>query len=95
MEILELGSGWGSLSRWMAEKYPNSRVVTVSNSRPQGEFIKARCAALKLNNVEVISADMNDFHIDQTTYSPTENSPIFSRMREMKTGWGAISLLPG
>jgi cyclopropane-fatty-acyl-phospholipid synthase len=23
MEILELGSGWGSLSRWMAEQYPN------------------------------------------------------------------------
>jgi cyclopropane-fatty-acyl-phospholipid synthase len=61
MEILELGSGWGSLSRWMAEKYPKSRVVTVSNSRPQGEFIRARGAALKLDNLEVISADMNDF----------------------------------
>jgi cyclopropane-fatty-acyl-phospholipid synthase len=117
MEILELGSGWGSLSRWMAEQYPNSRVVTVSNSRPQGEFIKARCAALKLDNVEVISADMNDFDTDQTFHrivsvemfehmrnwekllarisTPTENSPIFLKMGERTTGWGATSLLRG
>jgi len=80
MEILELGSGWGSLSRWMAEKYPNSRVVTVSNSRPQGEFIKARCAALKLDNVEVIRADMNDFHTDQT-FHRIVSVEMFEHMR--------------
>jgi cyclopropane-fatty-acyl-phospholipid synthase len=80
MEILELGSGWGSLSRWMAEQYPNSRVVTVSNSRPQGEFIKARCAALKLDNVEVISADMNDFRIDQT-FHRVVSVEMFEHMR--------------
>ena len=80
MEILELGSGWGSLSRWMAEKYPNSRVVTVSNSRPQGEFIKARCAALKLDNVEVISADMNDFDTDQT-FHRVVSVEMFEHMR--------------
>jgi cyclopropane-fatty-acyl-phospholipid synthase len=80
MEILELGSGWGSLSRWMAEKYPNSRVVTVSNSRPQGEFIKARCAASKLDNVEVVSADMNDFHIDQT-FHRVVSVEMFEHMR--------------
>jgi cyclopropane-fatty-acyl-phospholipid synthase len=80
MEILELGSGWGSLSRWMAEQYPNSRVVTVSNSRPQREFIKSRCAALKLDNVEVISADMNDFHIDQT-FHRVVSVEMFEHMR--------------
>ncbi len=80
MEILELGSGWGSLSRWMAEKYPNSRVTTVSNSRPQGEFIKARCAALKLDNVAVISADMNDFDTDQT-FHRVVSVEMFEHMR--------------
>jgi len=80
MEILELGSGWGSLSRWMAEKYPNSRVVTVSNSKPQGEFIKAKCTALKLDNVEVVSADMNDFHIDQT-FHRVVSVEMFEHMR--------------
>jgi cyclopropane-fatty-acyl-phospholipid synthase len=85
MEILELGSGWGSLSRWMAEQYPNSRIVTVSNSRPQGEFIKARCAALKLDNVEVISADMNNFHIDQS-FHRVVSVEMFEHMRN----WGKL-----
>ena len=29
--VLELGCGWGSLTLWMAEKYPNSRIIGVSN----------------------------------------------------------------
>lgn len=32
MDILELGCGWGSLTLWMAEHYPNSRITAVSNS---------------------------------------------------------------
>ncbi len=90
MEILELGSGWGSFSRWMSEKYPNSRVVTVSNSRPQGEFIKARCAALKLDNVEVISADMNDFHPDQT-FHRVVSVEMFEHMRNWEKLLARIS----
>ena len=43
MEILELGCGWGSLTLWMAKHYPRSRVLAVSNSSPQREFILARC----------------------------------------------------
>lgn len=33
--ILELGCGWGSLTLWMAERYPNASITAVSNSRPQ------------------------------------------------------------
>jgi cyclopropane-fatty-acyl-phospholipid synthase len=62
MEILDLGCGWGSLSLWIAEKYPQSRVVAVSNSRPQGRFIKAECEAKGIGNVDVLTADMSDFH---------------------------------
>jgi cyclopropane-fatty-acyl-phospholipid synthase len=32
--ILELGCGWGSLSLWMAKNYPNSNILSVSNSGP-------------------------------------------------------------
>ncbi len=34
-EILELGCGWGSLTLWMAERYPNARICAVSNSKLQ------------------------------------------------------------
>jgi cyclopropane-fatty-acyl-phospholipid synthase len=64
-DILELGCGWGSLTLWMAEQYPNSRILAVSNSQPQGEFIRARCAERNLPNVEVLTADMNEFQTNR------------------------------
>ena len=65
MEILDLGCGWGSLSFWIAEKFPKSRVLAVSNSVPQGEFIRGRARELSLGNVEVTTADMNRFDTDR------------------------------
>lgn len=59
--VLELGCGWGSLTLWMAEHFPGSRITAVSNSASQREFIRARAAARGLANVEVITADMNVF----------------------------------
>lgn len=60
-DILELGCGWGSLSLWMAERYPHSRVTAVSNSAPQRQFIEAIAVERGLNNLRVVTADMNDF----------------------------------
>jgi cyclopropane-fatty-acyl-phospholipid synthase len=59
--ILELGCGWGSLSLWMAERYPHSRITAVSNSVPQREFIESEARARKLSNLRVITRDMNAF----------------------------------
>jgi cyclopropane-fatty-acyl-phospholipid synthase len=59
--ILELGCGWGSLSLWMARQFPNSQVTAVSNSRTQREFIEAEAAVRGLNNLAVITEDMNAF----------------------------------
>ena len=42
-DILELGCGWGSLTLWMAERYPNARITAVSNSRPQRAYIETQC----------------------------------------------------
>ncbi|MEM9057852.1 MAG: cyclopropane-fatty-acyl-phospholipid synthase family protein [Pseudomonadota bacterium] len=61
MRVLDLGCGWGSLSLWVAQQYPACRIVSVSNSGPQKAFIDARAAALGLDNVTVITADINDF----------------------------------
>lgn len=61
IEILELGCGWGSLSIWMAQQYPNSRIVAVSNSRTQREFIESQCNELGIDNLEVVTANVADF----------------------------------
>jgi cyclopropane-fatty-acyl-phospholipid synthase len=62
--VLELGCGWGSLTLWMAEQFPRSEIVAVSNSRPQRAHIEAEAARLDLTNVRVLTADMNVFDPD-------------------------------
>ncbi len=57
--ILELGCGWGSLSLWMAKQFPNSRIVAVSNSRTQKQFIDARARERGLANLEIVTCDIN------------------------------------
>jgi cyclopropane-fatty-acyl-phospholipid synthase len=64
MDILELGCGWGSLTLWMAEKYPNSKITAVSNSATQRAHIEEQCRARDLGNVTVLTRDMNDFDTD-------------------------------
>jgi len=59
--ILELGCGWGSLTLFMAQRFPAARIVAVSNSAPQRLYIEGQAAARGLTNVEVITADMNAF----------------------------------
>ncbi len=59
--ILELGCGWGSLSLWMARKFPESRITAVSNSTPQREFIEKLAREEGLGNLEVLTRDMNEF----------------------------------
>ncbi|MBL8584618.1 MAG: class I SAM-dependent methyltransferase [Rhizobiaceae bacterium] len=63
--ILELGCGWGSLTLFMAERFPHARIVAVSNSAPQRRHIVAQAASRGLRNVEVRTADMNDFQPEQ------------------------------
>lgn len=60
-EILELGCGWGSLSLWMGEKYPHSRITAVSNSAVQREAIEELARRRGIDNVRVITADINEF----------------------------------
>jgi cyclopropane-fatty-acyl-phospholipid synthase len=59
--ILELGCGWGSLSLAMARRFPNARIVAVSNSRSQREHIEIEAARDGLTNLRVVTADMNVF----------------------------------
>jgi cyclopropane-fatty-acyl-phospholipid synthase len=64
--ILELGCGWGSLSLWMAEHFPNARIVAVSNSHSQRTYITGEAVKRGLANLMAVTADMNDFSTDQT-----------------------------
>jgi cyclopropane-fatty-acyl-phospholipid synthase len=83
--ILELGCGWGSLSLYMAERLPNSRITSVSNSLPQAQFIRARAEERGLTNLSVITADMNDF-TSTDTFDRIVSVEMFEHMRN----WHAL-----
>ncbi len=55
--VLELGCGWGSLTEFIARRFPASRLLAVSNSASQRRFIHS----LGLPNVEVQTCDINRF----------------------------------
>jgi cyclopropane-fatty-acyl-phospholipid synthase len=96
--ILELGCGWGSLSLWMAEHYPNSKITVVSNSRTQKRFIDERAAARGYSNLEVVTSDINDLTFAPgTRFDRVVSVEMFEHMRNYEVlmqriaGW----LAPG
>jgi len=83
MDILELGCGWGSLTLWMAEKYPNSRITGVSNSSSQREYILGAAAKRGLDNVSVLTRDMNEFRTERQ-FDRIVSVEMFEHMRNYK-----------
>jgi cyclopropane-fatty-acyl-phospholipid synthase len=83
--ILELGCGWGSLTLWMAEHFPGARITAVSNSGPQGEYIRARAIDRGLNNISILTVDMNEF-TPQGTFDRIVSVEMFEHMRN----WEAL-----
>jgi len=63
--ILELGCGWGSLTLWMAERYPHARITAVSNSRSQRSHIESEVQRRGLGNVQVITADVAALNVGE------------------------------
>ncbi|MBK79374.1 MAG: SAM-dependent methyltransferase [Gammaproteobacteria bacterium] len=62
--VLDLGCGWGSFTLWAAERFPNSRFTAVSNSAGQRRHIEWQLRSRGLDNVRVITADVNDLDLD-------------------------------
>jgi len=61
--VLDLGCGWGSFTLWAAERFPNSTFTAVSNSSSQRQHIEATARSRGLDNVRVVTADVNDLDL--------------------------------
>lgn len=79
-QVLELGCGWGSLTLWMAQHFPNSRITAVSNSNSQREFILQQAQVRSLNNIEVITCDVNQLTLQQQ-FDRVVSVEMFEHMR--------------
>lgn len=80
MDVLELGCGWGSLSLWIATEYPKSNITSVSNSASQKEYIDHQANKLGISNLQVITADMNEFSTDRK-FDRVMSIEMFEHMR--------------
>jgi len=85
-DVLELGCGWGSMSLWLCERYPHSRITSVSNSAAQKQFIEQQAQQRGLNNIRVVKADMNDFEpsvvvAEQRGFDRVISVEMFEHMR--------------
>jgi cyclopropane-fatty-acyl-phospholipid synthase len=80
-DVLELGCGWGSLTLWMAERYPASRITAVSNSATQRELIEKRAAERSLDNITVLTRDVNQLELDAASYDRVVSVEMFEHVR--------------
>lgn len=78
--ILELGCGWGSLTLWMAEHFPNARILAVSNSRSQQGFITRRSRDFGLRNVEVQVCNVAELELTER-FDRVVSVEMFEHMR--------------
>ncbi len=79
--VLELGCGWGSLTLWMAEKYPRSRILGVSNSRTQREYIEGEAARRGLGNVEILTANVAELDLPRGEFDRVVSVEMFEHMK--------------
>lgn len=90
-DILELGCGWGSITLYLAAKFPHSRITAVSNSRTQKEHIDAQAKQRGLTNVTIITADMNDFDITAESFDRVISIEMFEHMKNYQRLLGNVS----
>lgn len=80
-DILELGCGWGSLTLWMAERYPNATITAVSNSSSQRRFIELQCRLRGHGNVRIVTCDVNRLEFPTNGFDRCVSVEMFEHMR--------------
>lgn len=90
-DILELGCGWGSLTLWIAERYPRARITGVSHSRTQREYIQAEAARRELRNVRIVTCDMNAFEFPAGSVDRVVSVEMFEHMKNWPRLMAAIA----
>jgi cyclopropane-fatty-acyl-phospholipid synthase len=95
-KVLELGCGWGSLTLYLAKKFPKSKITGVSHSRTQRAYILGQAQLRGLKNVRIITQDMNRFDIKEK-FDRAVSVEMFEHMRNWQALFGKLSrwLKPG
>jgi len=89
--ILEIGCGWGSLSLWMAEHYPNAKITVVSNSSTQRTHIQEQARLKNFNNLTVITCDVNVLELEKASFDRVVSVEMFEHVRNYQKLFEKIS----
>lgn len=65
----------------MAEQYPDSHITAISNSHSQRKHIEQRARDKRLNNITLITCDMNEVDIDPNRFDRVVSVEMFEHMR--------------
>jgi cyclopropane-fatty-acyl-phospholipid synthase len=84
-DILELGCGWGSLTLWMAQRYPRARICAVSNSKLQRAHIERLCLERGIDNVTIVTCDVNHLELPAAAFDRCVSIEMFEHMRNYDT----------
>jgi cyclopropane-fatty-acyl-phospholipid synthase len=88
--MLDVGCGWGSLSLWLAERFPKSEVVGLSNSHGQRRFILARAAERGLTNLRIVTGNIVDFDFPVDGIAPGFDRVLSIEMFEHMKNYGLL-----
>ncbi|EPQ28129.1 uncharacterized protein PFL1_04456 [Pseudozyma flocculosa PF-1] len=80
-DVLDLGCGWGSLALYLAQRYPNSRIRALSNSKTQKVYIDQTAAMRGLRNLEVLTGDVNTFQFEEGSFDRILSIEMFEHMK--------------
>ncbi|MCS6983903.1 MAG: cyclopropane-fatty-acyl-phospholipid synthase family protein [Leptospiraceae bacterium] len=90
-KILELGCGWGSLTLYLAHRFPHAKILALSNSRTQRQYIEEKLKEKNLSNIRVLTVDMNDFQTKEK-FDRVISIEMFEHMRNYEELLRRISL---
>ena len=95
-QVLELGCGWGSLTLFMAQRYPGSQITALSNSSSQREHIESEATRRGLTNVRVLTRDFNVFSSDEQ-FDRIVSIEMFEHLRNWPRAFANVAswLRPG
>ncbi|PLB47628.1 cyclopropane-fatty-acyl-phospholipid synthase-like protein [Aspergillus steynii IBT 23096] len=81
MSVLDMGCGWGSVSIYLAQKFPTSMITALSNSKTQAEFIKRQAEGLGLENIAIVLANVIDHEFIASSFDRIVAIESFEHMK--------------
>jgi cyclopropane fatty-acyl-phospholipid synthase-like methyltransferase len=86
-ELTKNRCGWGSLSLFLAEKFPNSKITGFSNSRTQKEYIDSQASKRGLSNLTIVTGDIATYEFQAPlteSFDRVLSIELFEHMKNYK-----------